>query len=241
MTQSHKTLVVMPAFNEQESISGVIGEIQKSFPEFQILVVDDGSTDRTASIAKEAGALVASLPFNLGVGGAMRFGYKYGLAKEFSAVVQIDSDGQHDPKYIPQLLEGLSHSDLIIGARFAGLESYQIGFMRRLTMKFLSVLLSRVAKSHLTDTTSGFKAAGPRAIRLFSENFPVEYLGDTVEALVIASKAGLRISQCPVAMRERTGGAPSHSPFKSALFLARAVLAFTFAIFKPVDKEAVAS
>lgn len=232
----HQTLIVMPAWNEEESVAKVVKEVLSELPGVTCLVVNDGSTDATTTQAEQAGAKVLELPFNLGVGGAMRLGFKYALANGFSNVVQIDADGQHDPKNVVALLGQLDSADIVIGARFAGEESYTITGPRRWAMWILSWSLSRVAHTQLTDTTSGFKANGPRAVELFARDFPAEYLGDTVEALVIASRAGFIIKQIPVSMRERLGGQPSHNPAKAALYLGRAVLAFTFAIMRPKTK-----
>lgn len=233
MTQLSRTLVVMPAWNEEESVAKVVTEVLTELPGISCLVVSDGSTDNTAEEASRAGATVLVLPFNLGVGGAMRLGFKYALENDFANVVQIDADGQHDPRSVLSLLNKLEDFDIVIGARFAGEESYDIRGPRRWAMWILSKALSRVTKTRLTDTTSGFKANGPRAVKLFAENFPAEYLGDTVEALVIAARAGCTVTQVPVSMRERIGGQPSHNPAKAALYLGRAVLAFVFAIMRP--------
>lgn len=240
MNQLSRTLIVMPAWNEEESVSRVVREVLTELPGISCLVVSDGSTDNTEKEAREAGAQVLVLPFNLGVGGAMRLGFKYALENNFDNVVQIDADGQHDPKNVLALLAELKNYDIVIGARFAGEESYDIKGPRRWAMWILSKALSKVAKTKLTDTTSGFKANGPKAVKLFAGHFPAEYLGDTVEALVIAARAGCTVTQVPVSMRERMGGQPSHNPAKAALYLGRAVLAFTFAIMRPRVKDEVA-
>lgn len=229
-------LIVVPAFNEEEALPGVIREIHEALPAVGCLVVDDGSVDRTAQVAAEAGATVARLPFNLGVGGAMRLGYRYARENGFSTVVQIDADGQHDPRAVPDLLAHLDDADIVIGARFAGVGDYHTGGLRRFAMKVIAGILSRTAKTRLTDTTSGFKACGPRAVALFADNYPAEYLGDTIEALVIAARAGCRITQVPVAMRERAGGQPSHRPVKAAVYLVRAFVALGFAFLRPAPK-----
>jgi len=228
-----QVLIVVPALNEASTVGSVIAEVRSNLSGATILVVDDGSTDETARIAKEAGALVARLPFNLGVGGAMRVGFGYALRRGFSVVVQIDADGQHDPRGVPDLLRALEDSDLVLGARFAGTGEYRIRGPRRWAMRLLAVTLSRAAHTRLTDTTSGFRASGPRAIALFAEYYPAEYLGDTVESLVIASRAGLVVRQVPVAMRSRTGGVPSHHPFRAAIYLGRATLALLVALMQP--------
>lgn len=227
------TLIVMPAFNEVASVGAVVAEVLETLPGVTVLVVDDGSHDETAAVAIAAGALVARLPFNLGVGGAMRLGFRYALENGFDNAIQIDSDGQHDPSAVPALLDELSTSDLAIGARFAGAGEYRVSGPRHWAMRVFAAVLSSISGTKLTDTTSGFRASGPKAIRLWAEHYPAEYLGDTIEALVIASRSGLVIRQIPVSMRPRAGGTPSHNPFKSAGYLARAALALVFALIRP--------
>ncbi len=228
-----RTLVVMPAFNEEESVRNVVEEVFAKLPGISCLVVSDGSTDHTAAEAHAAGACVAQLPFNLGVGGAMRVGFRYALENGFDNVVQVDADGQHDPAGVLALVEALSTADLVLGARFAGEGNYTVRGPRRWAMTFLSKFLSRTARTTLTDTTSGFRASGPRAVRLFAEHYPAEYLGDTIESLVIAARARCVIAQIPVAMRVRAGGRPSHNPMKATLYLGRAMLALCFALVRP--------
>jgi glycosyltransferase involved in cell wall biosynthesis len=232
-TSLARTLIVMPAFNEEETVVAVIEEVFSTLPGVHVLVVDDGSRDATTAVAREAGALVATLPFNLGVGGAMRVGFKYALENGYDNVVQIDSDGQHDPASVPALVAELETADLVLGARFAGEGDYRVRGPRAWAMKVLAAILSRSSKTRLTDTTSGNRASGPRAVALFAEHYPAEYLGDTIEALVIASRSGLVIRQVPVSMRARAGGVPSHNPIKSAVYLGRAALALLFAYVRP--------
>jgi glycosyltransferase involved in cell wall biosynthesis len=227
------TLVVMPALNEEESVAAVVAEVFSKLPGVSVLVVDDGSTDLTIARARAAGATVISLPFNLGVGGAMRVGFKYALAHGFQNVVQVDSDGQHDPSGVPQLLAELATADLVLGARFAGTGDYSVRGPRRWAMVALAAIISWLARTTLSDTTSGFRATGPRAVRLFAEHYPAEYLGDTIESLVIAARAGCTIRQVPVAMRPRAGGIPSHNPLKSAAYLGRAGMALLIAVMRP--------
>lgn len=228
-----RTLIVMPALNEEGSVADVVAEVRSKLPGVACLVVDDGSTDRTAERAEAAGAVVASLPYNLGVGGAMRLGFVYALENGYDNVVQVDSDGQHDPGNVPELIAALENADVVLGARFAGAGSYEVRGPRKWAMLALSSVLSRVARVKLSDTTSGFRASGPRAVRLFAEHYPAEYLGDTIESLVIAARSGCTIAQVPVAMRQRAAGNPSHNPVKSAVYLARAGLALVFALVRP--------
>jgi glycosyltransferase involved in cell wall biosynthesis len=233
MVSLEKTLVVMPAFNEEAAIAGVIAEVYEKLPGVGVLVVNDGSTDSTVAVARAAGATVVDLPFNLGVGGAMRTGFKFARANGFANVVQVDSDGQHDPVGVPALVEALQTNDVAIGARFAGEGDYSARGPRRWAMTVLATVVSRIAHTPLTDTTSGFRAAGPRAVAIFADHYPAEYLGDTVESLVLAARAGCRITQVPVSMRPRAGGTPSHDPIKAAVYLGRACLALVIALWRP--------
>lgn len=228
-----RILVVTPAFNESGSVGDVVREIYAKVPGVTVLVVDDGSRDSTTTVARTAGALVATLPFNLGVGGAMRTGFRYALENGFDAVVQVDADGQHDPGEVEQLVAELGYADIVVGARFAGTGDYVTRGPRHWAMVVFARVLSGISRTTLSDATSGFKASGPRAIRLFAAHYPAEYLGDTLEALVIAARSGLIVRQLPVAMRPRAAGVPSHNPFRAAAFLARASLALLFALVRP--------
>lgn len=231
-----KTLIVMPAFNEEASVRAVVLEVLEKLPGVAVLVVDDGSRDRTSAEALASGALVATLPFNLGVGGAMRTGFRYAVENGYENVVQIDSDGQHDPAGVPALLAALDDgADLVLGARFAGEGEYRVRGPRRWAMVILAGVLSRTSGTRLTDTTSGYRASGPKAVRLFAEHYPAEYLGDTIEALVIATRARCVVRQVPVSMRSRAGGVPSHRPLKAAAYLGRATLALIFAFLRPAS------
>lgn len=243
MTDSkNRVLVIIPAWNEQAVIGPVLGEVLSSVSGFaDVLVVSDGSTDATARIAREAGVEVLDLPLNLGVGGAMRAGYLYAFRNGYDYAVQLDADGQHDPAEIPALLERAraEAADLVVGARFAGKGDYSVRGPRMWAMKLLSVILSKVCATRLSDTTSGFKLSDRRAIALFSREYPAEYLGDTIEALVLASRRGLVIRQVPVEMRPRAGGEPSHNPIEAAVFLFRAFLALGVALSRPRQSSPV--
>lgn len=228
-----RVLIVLPAFNEEASIAATLREVFETLPNVNCLVVDDGSVDDTAKVAHLAGAKVAQLPFNLGVGGAMRFGFRFATRHGYKTVVQLDADGQHDPAYIPTLVDALKSADLVIGARFAGEGNYKVHGPRKWAMLLLSSVISRSANTKLTDTTSGFRATGPNALTLFAEEYPAEYLGDTVESLVTAIRAGLKVQQIPVAMRPRAAGQPSQNAFKAAVFLGRAFLALLLAYIAP--------
>ncbi|WCN84424.1 glycosyltransferase family 2 protein [Micromonospora sp. LH3U1] len=232
MVNGKRTLIIIPALNESGSIADVVGEVRGELPSVDVLVVDDGSTDRTAAVAAAAGARVAKLPYNLGVGGAMRLGYRYARDHDYDVAIQIDADGQHDPRYVPKLVDLLEDNDLVIGARFAGEGDYNVRGPRRWAMVMLSAVLSRVAHTKLTDTTSGFRAANRRVIEMFATWYPAEYLGDTVETLVHTARRGYRIRQVPVAMRKRMAGTPSHSPARAMIYLGRAFAVLTLALIR---------
>jgi glycosyltransferase involved in cell wall biosynthesis len=221
-------LVVIPALNEEASVGRVVDDVYAHAPGGQLVVVDDGSTDATAEVARATGADVIVLPFNVGVGGALRAGFRYARRFGYHSIVQVDGDGQHNAADIPRLLGELAHADIVIGARFAGNGSYEVRGPRRLAMRLLARSVSKRTGVTLTDATSGFRAFGRKAIELFAVDYPAEYLGDTVEALAIASRAGLRVAQVPVAMRPRVNGKPSQHWVKSSLYLGRVV--FTLAI-----------
>ncbi|MFG2818811.1 glycosyltransferase family 2 protein [Kitasatospora sp. NPDC048365] len=232
MIDGKRVLIILPAWNEAEGLPGVLKEIQTELPGVDTLVVDDGSTDRTAAVATENGSPVAQLPYNLGVGGAMRLGYRYAHLHGYDVAIQVDSDGQHNPSYVPQLLAKLEEADLVIGARFAGQGDYTVRGPRKWAMKLLSVVLSRITRTRLTDTTSGFRACNKQMIEFFAQWYPVEYLGDTIESMVGAARCGFTVRQVPVAMRERTTGTPSASPIKATIYLTRAGLVLLLAMIR---------
>lgn len=232
----HKILIVIPALNEEGSIKKVVEQVFMEIPNATCLVIDDGSSDKTSEKAKAVGSTVITLPYNLGVGGAMRVGFNFALLNHYDVVVQVDADGQHKPSEVKKLIEKLDKYDIVIGARFAGKGEYSVSLTRSIAMKFLAFVISRITRTKLTDTTSGFRASGKKAIKFFAQNYPTEYLGDTVESTVIASKAGLKITQVPVEMLQRETGRPSQDTFRSIIFLFRVLLAITIASIRPKIK-----
>ena len=218
-------LIAIPAWNESGSIAGVIDKVRKHQPDANILVVNDGSTDNTAALAEAGGANVVSLPFNVGVGGAMRTAFLYAKRHGYAAVVQVDADGQHDPADLDRLIDGLDQADIVVGTRFHENSMYFVGGPRRWAMVLLSKALSWMNKRTISDPTSGFRSAGPRAIELFAVEYPADYLGDTVGSLAIAIRNELVVREEPVTMYFRQTGRPSKNAVWSALYLGRATLA----------------
>ena len=216
------TLVVVPAYNEELTVGRVVTGVLEQ--DLDVVVVDDGSTDDTARVARQAGAAVIRIPVNVGVGGALRTGFKYAVRHGHDAVVQVDADLQHDPAAVPELIAAadLSGADLVIGSRFAS--GYRASTLRRMVMRLLARLVSRRVGTALDDVTSGFRVIREPLLSAFADEYPSEYLGDTVEAILAAHARGSRIAQVPVAMSPRGGGeATPH--LHAAGHLARLLLA----------------
>jgi glycosyltransferase involved in cell wall biosynthesis len=218
-----RTLVIIPAYNEEASLPAVLAELAERTPEYDVLVVSDGSTDRTAALARDAGVHVASLPFNLGIGGALRTGFAFAVRRGYERAVQFDADGQHDPLAVRTLLDRLdAGADMVIGSRFAegGAVTYEVSGIRRRAMKLLQWLVRLLLRRRFTDTSSGFRAFSRPMLEYFAVNYPVEYM-DSVEALVQACNAGFHVEEVAANMRGRTGGAPSTRRFKLVYYYVR--------------------
>ena len=218
------TLVLIPAFNEQESLPLTLKALEDFVDLRNILIVSDGSKDKTVQIAKMSGVNVLELPLNVGVGGAVRAGMRYAFRNDFKFVIQFDADLQHDPKFLSTIRDQLVTVDVVVGSRFLGLNNYEMSFTRRIASRILSKAVSQRVKTQLTDVTSGYRGAGPKAVSIFQSDYPSQYLADTVESLVIAHDRGLMISELPTPMNKRIAGSPSHGLWKSALHLFRVTL-----------------
>ncbi len=229
---TERVLVIVPAWNEEQNVGNTVEEILQADDRYDVVVVDDGSTDATAAVARSAGAIVLPLPFNLGVGGAMKTGYTYAQRHGYARAIQVDADGQHNPANIAEVLHGLDRADISIGARFADVGDYSVRGPRRWAMVFLASVVSRVTGAKLTDVTSGFRAANARAIAQYVRYYPAEYLGDTIDSLVAGAHAGLTVTQVPVAMRPRVHGRPSQGALGSTIYLFRSVFALGLALLR---------
>lgn len=211
-----RTLVVIPAFNEEAALPATLEELHRALPGISVVVVDDGSSDRTAERARAGGAVVVVLPFNLGVGSAVRTGLRYALDHGYERAVVFDADGQHDARAIADLLAVLDRgADVALASRFGpGTEAYPVGRVRKAAMRLLARFVHHLTGQTFTDPTSGFRAFDAPAIRLLARAYPVEYLADTVEVLLILSSAGLTIEEVPSSMRTRSAGQPSNRRFR---------------------------
>lgn len=234
-----RLLVVIPAYNEASALPGVLDEVERELGDLDVLVVDDGSLDDTSAAARAGGASVIRLPFNLGVGGALRAGFRYALDEGYDRVVQLDADGQHDPRSVRLLLDGLDQgADLVIGNRFgSGVAPYSVGAARGGAMLVLRVMVRIAVGNRYRDTTSGFRAFGPRAVELFSRELSVEYMGDTVEALLLALREGLRVQEVPTPMRSRAAGEPSNRRFRLVYRYLCALLVIFVNAGRPTEVE----
>jgi glycosyltransferase involved in cell wall biosynthesis len=220
-----RTLIVVPALNERATVGHVV-ELLRAHGH-DVLVVDDGSSDDTAVIAQRAGARVLRLPINLGVGGALRLAFRETVRLGYGVAVQCDADGQHDPGQVETLLTALHAGDLdlVIGSRFAGdTRGYRVAAHRRLAMRVLAWVASSAARTTITDPSSGFRAIGPRLLPVFARSYPADYLGDTVEALVDAGRAGFRVGEIPVTMSERRAGVASAGNGAAAWYTLRVLV-----------------
>jgi glycosyltransferase involved in cell wall biosynthesis len=236
----HQVLVVIPAWNEEESVGNVVDEVRAHG--YPALVVDDGSVDRTAEVAERAGATVLRLPVNLGVGGALRCGFRYAVTAGYTIVVQCDADGQHDPAEIATLLDAMraTDSDLVVGSRFWETKGdYHVGFVRRMAMRRLARIATRSAGTRITDATSGFRAIRGRLLGAFASSYPAEYLGDTIESLVRAGRDGHGVAEISVHMRPRAAGVSTASSVKSVWYLVRVVAALWLQRYRPSGRRVV--
>ena len=227
-----RRIAIVPALNEEDSVGRVIDEIRAFDPGFEIVVVDDCSADRTAAVAAQRGAHVVRLPFNLGIGGAMQTGFRFAAENGFDLAVQVDGDGQHDPRELPAILAPLlaGEADMVVGSRFTGAGSYRPPLSRRVGIRVFAWTVSLLVRQRVTDTTSGFRAVNRHAIELFAADYPHDY--PEVESTVMVVKHRLRLKEVPVAMRERAAGRSSITALRSIYYMAKVLVALFVSVFR---------
>jgi glycosyltransferase involved in cell wall biosynthesis len=230
-----KILVVVPAYNEECCIHGVIQDLREYFPEGDILVVNDGSTDMTSEIAKALGVDVIDLPHNVGIGGAVQTGFLYALREGYDAAIQFDADGQHHADQIEKILKPwqADSADLVVGSRFLSEGGFTSSMQRRIGSKILSFAVSAIVGQRITDTTSGFRLYHRRTIEFFSANYPEDY--PEVESFILAHKKGLRIVEVPSEIGPRTGGKSSITFSQAFYYMVKVMLAISVDLIKKVD------
>jgi len=229
-----RRLAIVPAFNEEEAIGRVVEEIRTYDPQLEVVVVDDGSHDRTQEVARSAGARVLRLPFNLGIGGAVQTGFRYAHENDFELAVRVDGDGQHDPAQLSAVIEPVlrGEADIVVGSRYlsAGGDGYRSSVPRRMGIRILAGIVSRLTGQRITDPTSGFQALNRKAIALFAADYPHDY--PEVEALVMVIRHRLRLKEVPVAMRPRTTGRSSIRALSSVYYMIKVLLALFVGSFR---------
>jgi glycosyltransferase involved in cell wall biosynthesis len=221
-----RKLAIVPAYNEQGSVASVVRDLHEHAPDFDVVVVDDGSTDGTSAEARNAGAKVVRMPFNLGIGGTVQAGYQYALEHDYEYAIQVDGDGQHDPREIRKLLAHLrTHPDIdmVTGSRFLGEGEFRSSRSRRLGIRLFAKVLSLVTGQPVTDPTSGFRMTNRRGIELFARDYPHDY--PEVEAVLMIHFHRLRSAEIPVRMRERLAGVSSINASRSAYYMIKVSLA----------------
>jgi glycosyltransferase involved in cell wall biosynthesis len=231
MTSSN--LAIVPAYNEEASVAWVVSAVHEHAPDFDVLVVDDGSTDHTAEVAERAGAMVIQHPFNLGIGGAVQTGFKFAQRNGYELAAQVDGDGQHDPAYLPKLVQALradEQIDMVTGSRFLEQAGYRVPLRRRAGIMIFAVIVSLIVRQRITDPTSGFRMTTRRGIELFARDYPHDY--PEVEAILMMHAHRLRPTEVPVRMNSRIGGRSSITPTVSVYYMVKVLLALIVGLFR---------
>ena len=227
-----RVLVIVPAHNEEESLRATLQEVRRVVPQMDLLVVDDGSHDETARVARDQGVPVLRHPINLGVGGALQTGFRWAVQNQYDVGVQLDADGQHDPSYLPALLEPLQagRCDVSIGSRYVRRSGYRAPLARRAGMLLFSGLVSAVLRRRITDTTSGFRAYSRAVMEVCQHDFPKDF--PDAPLLISLGRLGFRLEAVPVEMRERQAGRSFYTVGKSLYYPYKNLLASLMALLR---------
>jgi len=232
-----QTVVIIPAYNEEGAIGNLLGELKQYVPGLDVIVINDGSTDRTASLAKKMGVKILDLPCNLGVGGAVQAGFRYAYDQGYSYVIRIDGDGQHPPAEIPKLINTMNEgdADLVIGSRFAGERSYVSTLFRLMGIKMLALFLSLICRSRVTDPTSGFWIVNRKLLYYFAHDYPTEY--PEPEAIALLRRYGFNFKEVPVKFRPRMTGLSSIGAWGTIYYMMKVGLALVVDRIRPIDSR----
>jgi len=227
-------LIIIPAFNEEATLRDVVEGIRRSLPQADILVVNDGSTDATETVAKSEGVLLLNHPYNMGIGATMQTGFLYALNAGYDLVAQIDGDGQHNAEFLPSLIKPIVEKkcNLVIGSRYLSDGGFKSSFPRRLGMRFFCGLVRLFTGKKVTDPTSGFRASDRKVIELFSEEYPSDY--PEVEALISAHKQGLSFQEVETIMRHRQGGTSSIGVLSALYYMVKVSLSISIGFFRRI-------
>lgn len=222
---NQKILIVVPAYNEELSLPIVVDDLRKHGPNADILVVDDGSSDKTAETALSLGCMLVSLPFNLGIGGAVQTGLIYAVRDGYDYVLQFDGDGQHMACEIDKLLQPVSkgEADIVVGSRFLNTGGFKSSLMRRAGISIFRGLISSIIHQKITDCTSGFRAYNSKAAHYLASDYPCDY--PEVEAIVLLARRGFKLREVPVFMRQRQAGHSSITTLHGAYYMIKVILA----------------
>lgn len=220
-----KKIIIIPAFNEESNIEKTVQAILRDAPEFDYVIINDCSTDRTRQICESNSYNIVNLPINLGIGGAVQTGYKYAYEHGYDVAVQVDGDGQHDPEFLNLMAEHLMENklDMVIGSRFIEKKGFQSSMTRRIGIVFFSKLIKLLTGHLITDPTSGLRMIGRNAMGLFSVDYPRDY--PEPESVVAALRRNMKVEEIPVIMHERQGGVSSISLKKSIYYMVKVTLA----------------
>ncbi len=220
-----KKLIIIPAYNEQESIKKTVEDIMENAPQFDYIVINDCSTDQTKEICETEKFNVIHLPVNLGIGGAVQTGYLYAARNGYDIAVQVDGDGQHDPKFLETMADYIekAHADMVIGSRFIDKEGFQSSGARRVGIKYFTMLIKLLTGAKITDPTSGLRMVNREIIEFFAEEYPKDY--PEPESVVAILRRKKKVLEIPVIMRERSGGVSSISIKKSVYYMIKVSLA----------------
>lgn len=220
-----KKLIIIPAYNEESNIVKTVTSIKKNAKDFDYVIINDCSTDRTKKLCEENSFNVVNLPINLGIGGAVQTGYRYAYEQGYDVAVQVDGDGQHDPGFLSMMAEHLyrHHLDMVIGSRFIEKKGFQSSQLRRVGIKFFSWLIKLLTGQRITDPTSGLRMVGRNVLEIFSKDYPRDY--PEPESVVSVLRRGMKVEEIPVVMQERTGGVSSISMKKSIYYMVKVTLA----------------